>query len=888
MTTRVRIPQYDQRTSVQMVGAPQARAVPGISAFDAAGGQIERASRDIASAAAHIADQDAAVWSARASAGMREWGDRQMVERQERAAAGAPDFTPTLLRDFDTEAERVLGEAPSPRSRAFLAERLASYRASLSGDALRFEAGARMDNRVRLAGETLEINRNSLLNNPDRFATVYGETVGLIDGLAVTPQARTRLHEQARNGLAQSAIQGIINRDPARAVEELSGTTWDRFVDPDRKASLLNTARDRLDTGARQQRVVDQGRVLADASDDLAALRASGRGAGRDGVLRATPERIRQAFPGRQGDQLIAQIRIAEQVWPLRRRLATATPEEAAQIVEQVRAQVGSEEPAPGGFEAALVQRESGGDPRRVNDLGYAGLYQFGTARLADLGLYRPSAGENLRSNEWRGTFAIPGHEGVRTLQDFLASPEAQRAAFRRHVSNIDESIDRRGLLDRQGQNVGGVTVTRNALRAMAHLGGVQGMTDFVQSGGASNPADANQTRLSDYGVAFGGIADGGLAPGVDARAELAREVERIYDERRQAVARDPAGYVMENFPRVRAQFEDAQRLAQAGNPDAAAARSTAMATMIEAQRSIGVPEHRVAPLPPAFVANVAGAFAAAQTARDRLIILERATDIPDEAIRSRVVDQLAGQGPEGNRIPREIDRIIEIARTPSMRNAAENLLGALSVPQRDIAAMPPTARASLESKIGSTFDSSGQGAGYYLGLSDATPGVGRILQEQEVITGRQGHAAQEAERYRDALRHVARARDGADPSAEVERAYGEMFGDRATLRIGGLAAIWYPRGGVDPAELRRGMEVLRAREADRFRTEYAPGPDADRVTQLRHERVAGTFASGATWINEGNLFALVDPTEGRIFARHGLDAILQAARAAQAAEARQ
>ena len=40
-----------------------------------------------------------------------------------------------------------------------------------------------------------------------------------------------------------------------------------------------------------------------------------------------------------------------------------------------------------GDFEARLIQRDSSGRPDALNQLGYAGLYQFGAPRLADLGL---------------------------------------------------------------------------------------------------------------------------------------------------------------------------------------------------------------------------------------------------------------------------------------------------------------------------------------------------------------------------------------------------------------------------------------------------------------------------------------------------------------------
>ena len=146
--------------------------------------------------------------------------------------------------------------------------------------------------------------------------------------------------------------------------------------------------------------------------------------------------------------------------------------------------------PGSGGFRSALAQTESGGNPASVNSDGYAGLYQFGTARLADLGMYHPAPGESLKNNQWSGTLSIPGFEQVHTLNDFLHNPAAQQAAYQTHEGNIDQAID---------ANPGAAGYDRDGLRAVAHLGGVEGMNRFVESAGRHNPADRNGTSLGNY-----------------------------------------------------------------------------------------------------------------------------------------------------------------------------------------------------------------------------------------------------------------------------------------------------------------------------------------------------------------------------------------------------
>ncbi|MCA0318227.1 MAG: hypothetical protein LCH88_09175 [Proteobacteria bacterium] len=134
-----------------------------------------------------------------------------------------------------------------------------------------------------------------------------------------------------------------------------------------------------------------------------------------------------------------------------------------------------------------LISSESGGNLRAQNSAmgaggqrGHFGELQFGQARLQEAG----EAG------------AIP--RGT-TPQQFMGSPDLQRAAARWHFDDIDSRI-RSSRLDRFiGQSVNGIPVTIDGMRAVAHLGGSGGLQQFLETGGRYNPADANGTRLSDY-----------------------------------------------------------------------------------------------------------------------------------------------------------------------------------------------------------------------------------------------------------------------------------------------------------------------------------------------------------------------------------------------------
>lgn len=138
-------------------------------------------------------------------------------------------------------------------------------------------------------------------------------------------------------------------------------------------------------------------------------------------------------------------------------------------------------------FNDRLAASESGGRYDIRNPYGYVGKYQFGQARLDD---YMRATGERF------------------TLDDFQANPDLQERVQAWHISDIDSAIDKAGY--GQGVTVGGRTIDRDGLRAIAHLGGIGGMLKYVSTDGAYNPSDQLGTSLSDYGSKFSG---GGSTP---------------------------------------------------------------------------------------------------------------------------------------------------------------------------------------------------------------------------------------------------------------------------------------------------------------------------------------------------------------------------------------
>lgn len=151
-------------------------------------------------------------------------------------------------------------------------------------------------------------------------------------------------------------------------------------------------------------------------------------------------------------------------------------------------------------FPNTLIRTESGGNWQAYNNeegagghRGHGGRLQFGTARLQDA--------------------ARAGIIPQMTAAEFARQPEAVQARVEQwHFGDIDRQAEGMGLGRFIGQTVNGVQITQNGIRAMAHLGGIGGARQFLESGGSHNPSDAYGTSLLDYARTHGGSAEYGGA----------------------------------------------------------------------------------------------------------------------------------------------------------------------------------------------------------------------------------------------------------------------------------------------------------------------------------------------------------------------------------------
>ncbi|WP_367126123.1 hypothetical protein [Ralstonia sp. CP] len=255
----MQIPTYTQQTSVGG-GAPmpRAEATPisnaigqGLSNLGQGAAGLEQG---IASADVHQQrmlreqeEQDGKAWAGQAASNAYVQWQQTMRERQDAATGPAAGFTPSFLKDFDTYTQEQIANAPTEQSKRFLQQHLISLRTQLGGEAIKFEANARLNDRVKSVATSIDNWSNVVYSDPSK-ATLALKSIDETMP-EVGPEAREKLMNKARENIPYYAMSGSLERaaqvsdlNGVRSVmSTLQGPDGDN-MDPAKRASLITRA----------------------------------------------------------------------------------------------------------------------------------------------------------------------------------------------------------------------------------------------------------------------------------------------------------------------------------------------------------------------------------------------------------------------------------------------------------------------------------------------------------------------------------------------------------------------------------------------------------------------------------------------------------------------
>lgn len=152
-------------------------------------------------------------------------------------------------------------------------------------------------------------------------------------------------------------------------------------------------------------------------------------------------------------------------------------------------------------FKFDLGAKESSGNYRAKNSLGYIGKYQMGEQALIDAGYYKkPSKNYN---NDWSGQFT--GKDGVYSENHFLLNASAQENALDEYLKKQWGYLKGYNAQNYLGKKINGIEITQSGLLAGAHNHGQKDTGRYLSTNGAYIPIDANGVSIEDNLKRFAG-----------------------------------------------------------------------------------------------------------------------------------------------------------------------------------------------------------------------------------------------------------------------------------------------------------------------------------------------------------------------------------------------
>lgn len=199
---------------------------------------------DVADVLNRVREQDAAADATLTLAKAQTEWQAHLLERQEAAEPGAPEFTSTLVKDYGDYVERTVATGKTRLAQQHLRERLTAFGGALSLDAMKFESEARLVDRSNKYTEAAELTATAAELDPDRYPVRLAEQLAALDQLEVSPIKRAELRKGTIDLVRSRAAIGYVRRDPDAALKRLTmpedNDTLFRSLSPKARDAVLN------------------------------------------------------------------------------------------------------------------------------------------------------------------------------------------------------------------------------------------------------------------------------------------------------------------------------------------------------------------------------------------------------------------------------------------------------------------------------------------------------------------------------------------------------------------------------------------------------------------------------------------------------------------------
>lgn len=169
------------------------------------------------------AEEDAISAASLTFATQRNKWAAELQKRTAEAPLGAAGLAEGLLKDYDAEAQQIIGSLPAGKARQYLEIQLGqTLRGSLMGDAQQFETTARTKKLTVEQSAAIDESRKYLQTNPGAFQDTLDHQLALLDKSGLPADVRESLRLKARDDFAADAVDALVRKDPRGTLAALT------------------------------------------------------------------------------------------------------------------------------------------------------------------------------------------------------------------------------------------------------------------------------------------------------------------------------------------------------------------------------------------------------------------------------------------------------------------------------------------------------------------------------------------------------------------------------------------------------------------------------------------------------------------------------------------
>ena len=158
-----------------------------------------------------------------------------------------PDKT---LDFYDEATSKAVAETEglSPYQREVLTERFNQNRLNVTNQSLGYQAQLRAMETESAVSEIVKSTSSYLFNNPGQLDVRLAELSDAIVESGVNPTEAESIIQKQTASLAQSAVQGSIDKNPSQTLASLNAGKYDQYLDGPTKNSLIRSAKASIET----------------------------------------------------------------------------------------------------------------------------------------------------------------------------------------------------------------------------------------------------------------------------------------------------------------------------------------------------------------------------------------------------------------------------------------------------------------------------------------------------------------------------------------------------------------------------------------------------------------------------------------------------------------